>query len=220
MTLFAALEQREELEERKRLLYVACTRAADYLILSSSLEAFDKPKSDWMKLLGERSIWKPASSSADLPDGLRDAANPRRRPIRRPTTNQPAARAAPTFETARRSPRARRRRRRRHPARSRADPGRPHRPPPILLLATHRPTRPHRSPARLASGCHCWLAQQCLRGRTLARRPQASARSSTTSSHASTSARTRAEIADWCEHLAPQHVVHNTERGGPTSRVT
>ncbi|HEX5445370.1 MAG TPA: 3'-5' exonuclease, partial [Pirellulales bacterium] len=54
MSLFAALERREELDERKRMLYVACTRAADYLILSSSLEAFDKPKSDWMKLLAER----------------------------------------------------------------------------------------------------------------------------------------------------------------------
>ena len=39
MTLYAALERREELEERKRMLYVACTRAADYLMLSTSLEA-------------------------------------------------------------------------------------------------------------------------------------------------------------------------------------
>lgn len=54
MSLFAALEKAEELEERKRLLYVACTRAADYLILSSSLEDYSKPRSDWMKLIGER----------------------------------------------------------------------------------------------------------------------------------------------------------------------
>jgi ATP-dependent helicase/nuclease subunit A len=54
MSIFTALEQVEELEERKRLLYVAATRAADYLILSSSLEDFDKPKSDWMKLVAER----------------------------------------------------------------------------------------------------------------------------------------------------------------------
>ncbi|HEX2476824.1 MAG TPA: 3'-5' exonuclease, partial [Lacipirellulaceae bacterium] len=54
MSLFAALDRAEELEERKRLLYVACTRAADYLILSSSLADFDKPRSDWMKLIGDR----------------------------------------------------------------------------------------------------------------------------------------------------------------------
>jgi ATP-dependent helicase/nuclease subunit A len=54
MTLFAALDRAEELEERKRLLYVACTRAADCLILSSSLADFENPKSDWMKLIGER----------------------------------------------------------------------------------------------------------------------------------------------------------------------
>ncbi|HEY3391799.1 MAG TPA: 3'-5' exonuclease, partial [Lacipirellulaceae bacterium] len=54
MTLFSAHDRAEELEERKRLLYVACTRAADYLILSSSLADVDKPKSDWMKLIGER----------------------------------------------------------------------------------------------------------------------------------------------------------------------
>src|SRR5262249_37870496 len=54
MTLYAALERREELEERKRMLYVAFTRAADYLMLSTSLEAYDKPKSDWMNLIAER----------------------------------------------------------------------------------------------------------------------------------------------------------------------
>jgi ATP-dependent helicase/nuclease subunit A len=54
MTLFAAIERHEELEERQRLFYVACTRAADYLILSSSLAAHEQPKSDWMKLLAGR----------------------------------------------------------------------------------------------------------------------------------------------------------------------
>ncbi|NOY41966.1 MAG: UvrD-helicase domain-containing protein [Planctomycetes bacterium] len=47
-------EQLEEEEERKRLLYVACTRAADYLLLSSSLEDLEKPKSDWLKFLANR----------------------------------------------------------------------------------------------------------------------------------------------------------------------
>lgn len=54
MSLFAARERAAELEERKRLLYVACTRAADYLILSSSIESCDAPKSDWMKLIAAR----------------------------------------------------------------------------------------------------------------------------------------------------------------------
>jgi ATP-dependent helicase/nuclease subunit A len=54
MSLFAAQERNAELDERKRLLYVACTRAADYLILSSSLESCAAPKSDWMKLIAAR----------------------------------------------------------------------------------------------------------------------------------------------------------------------
>ncbi len=48
------LEQEQDLEERKRLLYVACTRAADYLLLSSSVKDLAKPQSDWMRLLGKR----------------------------------------------------------------------------------------------------------------------------------------------------------------------
>ena len=67
MSLFAALERTEELEERKRLLYVACTRAADHLILSSSLEGYEKPKSDWMKLLGERFDLETGQLREELP---------------------------------------------------------------------------------------------------------------------------------------------------------
>ncbi|MCC7476536.1 MAG: UvrD-helicase domain-containing protein [Pirellulales bacterium] len=51
--LFSARERAAELEERKRLLYVATTRAADYLILSSSLESLDKLNSDWMEFLAD-----------------------------------------------------------------------------------------------------------------------------------------------------------------------
>ncbi len=69
MTLFAALDRVEELEERKRLLYVGCTRAADYLILSSSLADFDTPKSDWMKLIGDRFELKTGDLIARLPKG-------------------------------------------------------------------------------------------------------------------------------------------------------
>lgn len=51
MTLYDARERSADLEERKRLLYVATTRAADYLLLSSSVEALDRPRSDWMQLI-------------------------------------------------------------------------------------------------------------------------------------------------------------------------
>jgi len=64
---FAELE--EDREERKRLLYVACTRAADYLLLSSSIADLQKPKSDWMKLLGEHFDLSDGTSLMDLPEG-------------------------------------------------------------------------------------------------------------------------------------------------------
>ena len=69
MTLYGALERRAELEERKRLFYVACTRAADHLILSSSLEATDKLKSDWMELLAERFNLENGGLNVSLPKG-------------------------------------------------------------------------------------------------------------------------------------------------------
>lgn len=49
--LHRAMEKEEDLAERQRLLYVVCTRAADYLILSSSVKDLEKPKSDWMQLI-------------------------------------------------------------------------------------------------------------------------------------------------------------------------
>ncbi len=47
-------EDQEEREESTRLFYVATTRAADYLVLSSSLEAYDKLHGPWMKSLAEK----------------------------------------------------------------------------------------------------------------------------------------------------------------------
>jgi ATP-dependent helicase/nuclease subunit A len=44
----------EEAEERKRLLYVACTRAADYLILGASIDDLERPKFDWLRMIGDR----------------------------------------------------------------------------------------------------------------------------------------------------------------------
>jgi ATP-dependent helicase/nuclease subunit A len=60
MDLYRALEKRADAEERKRLLYVATTRAADYLILASSIAGYDKLQSDWMRLIAGR---------FDLPSG-------------------------------------------------------------------------------------------------------------------------------------------------------
>jgi ATP-dependent helicase/nuclease subunit A len=56
MRLFSLRERASDAEERKRLLYVATTRAADHLILSSSIASYeaDKLQSDWMKLLETR----------------------------------------------------------------------------------------------------------------------------------------------------------------------
>src|SRR5262249_36252658 len=69
MSLYAALERREELEERKRMLYVACTRAVDYLMLSTSVEAYDKLKSDWMELVAERFNLAGGDLIGELPPG-------------------------------------------------------------------------------------------------------------------------------------------------------
>jgi ATP-dependent helicase/nuclease subunit A len=51
LDLYRHIENFEDLRERKRLLYVGCTRAADYLILSSSIEDPAKPKRDWLQLV-------------------------------------------------------------------------------------------------------------------------------------------------------------------------
>lgn len=52
--LFDWIESAEDEAEQVRLLYVAATRAADYLILSSGLENLEKPSSQWMQLLARR----------------------------------------------------------------------------------------------------------------------------------------------------------------------
>jgi ATP-dependent helicase/nuclease subunit A len=67
MMLFAARERTAELEERKRLLYVACTRAADYLVLSSGVESLDAPKSDWMKFIASRFDLQTGDAIGTLP---------------------------------------------------------------------------------------------------------------------------------------------------------
>ncbi len=62
-------EQEQDRDERKRLLYVACTRAADYLLLSSSIADLQKPKSDWLKFLAEHFDLAQGRCLTDLPEG-------------------------------------------------------------------------------------------------------------------------------------------------------
>jgi ATP-dependent helicase/nuclease subunit A len=52
--LFQQAEFDEEMAEQVRLLYVATTRAADYLILSSGLNGIDKTRGPWLDLLKRR----------------------------------------------------------------------------------------------------------------------------------------------------------------------
>ncbi|QGJ72273.1 Hypothetical protein PBC10988_39910 [Planctomycetales bacterium 10988] len=52
--LYQNLEKVEAAAEHFRLFYVAATRAADYLLLSSNIKDFDKPEGSWMKLLADR----------------------------------------------------------------------------------------------------------------------------------------------------------------------
>jgi ATP-dependent helicase/nuclease subunit A len=65
--LYQYVERREDQEEMLRLLYVACTRAADFLILSSSLADPHKPASEWLKFLGERFDLTDGTLLATLP---------------------------------------------------------------------------------------------------------------------------------------------------------
>jgi ATP-dependent helicase/nuclease subunit A len=52
--LHAAMEQEEDQAERIRLLYVATTRAADYLILSGGVPEIGAARGPWTQLLGRR----------------------------------------------------------------------------------------------------------------------------------------------------------------------
>ena len=54
VSMYSQQETHEDEEERLRLLYVAATRAADYLLLSSEVKELGTPGSDWTKLLAKR----------------------------------------------------------------------------------------------------------------------------------------------------------------------
>lgn len=53
-SLVKSFEQEEDLRELIRLFYVACTRACDYLILSSALASYDKLKGPWINLVAQK----------------------------------------------------------------------------------------------------------------------------------------------------------------------
>lgn len=93
------LERQEDLAERIRLLYVATTRAADYLILSAGLGRLDKAEGTWMKLLADR---------FDLASGAYQGKpmDKRREPLVGVTTTQPPA-ERPDTALRRRAPLAR-----------------------------------------------------------------------------------------------------------------
>ena len=69
--LYRHAEDVLELEERRRLLYVACTRAADYLLLSSSIDDPEKPKRDWLQLIDQQISLVDGTLRQPLPEGYR-----------------------------------------------------------------------------------------------------------------------------------------------------
>jgi ATP-dependent helicase/nuclease subunit A len=69
LDLYNIVESEEEEQERIRLLYVAATRAADYLLLSAGMKDLDKPESPWMNLLGRRFDLHSGACLAAVPRG-------------------------------------------------------------------------------------------------------------------------------------------------------
>jgi ATP-dependent helicase/nuclease subunit A len=69
LALHRLAENAKDLAERKRLLYVACTRAADYLILSSSLKDVNEPQRDWLRLIDTQISLATGLLRAPLPAG-------------------------------------------------------------------------------------------------------------------------------------------------------
>jgi ATP-dependent helicase/nuclease subunit A len=89
LDLFKRLEENEDAAERLRLLYVATTRAADYLIVSSGVGSINEPSGDWRQLLAEQFDLASGALRASLPDGYP-------RPVIRVTKEEPAIQTRPT----------------------------------------------------------------------------------------------------------------------------
>jgi ATP-dependent helicase/nuclease subunit A len=67
--LYRYAEDVQDLEERRRLLYVACTRAADYLLISSSIDDPENPKRDLLQLIDQQISLADGSLRQPLPAG-------------------------------------------------------------------------------------------------------------------------------------------------------
>ena len=81
--LWRTIARQHDLDELHRLLYVAATRAADYLILSGGVTSLGDAKGTWMKLLERRFDLMTGEFVADLPAG-------EPRPQVRVTTEEPS----------------------------------------------------------------------------------------------------------------------------------
>lgn len=92
MTLYRAVQSLEDAEEGKRLLYVATTRAADYLILSSGVKSEEESKSPWLNLVWEHFDRNTGELLTSLSDELS-------MPSVRVTTEQPGVGLQPTEKT-------------------------------------------------------------------------------------------------------------------------
>ncbi len=70
LDLYKFIEREEDEAEATRLLYVATTRAADYLILSSGVKQPGQAESGWRELLARRFDLDSGQLRAELPDGF------------------------------------------------------------------------------------------------------------------------------------------------------
>ncbi|HZZ70625.1 MAG TPA: UvrD-helicase domain-containing protein [Pirellulales bacterium] len=69
LDMYRLLERAEDDAETDRLLYVAATRAADMLLLSSSVADLERPSGPWTRLLGERFDLATGQLKVTLPPG-------------------------------------------------------------------------------------------------------------------------------------------------------
>jgi ATP-dependent helicase/nuclease subunit A len=111
--LWRFVEEKEDLDEMVRLLYVATTRAADYLILSAGGDVLEKASGPWMQLLARRFDLQGGQLIGRLPENqprprvvvtttepaLRPSALPRRPRLDRETLDEAVGlvRHAPAF---------------------------------------------------------------------------------------------------------------------------
>ncbi|MEK6261379.1 MAG: UvrD-helicase domain-containing protein [Planctomycetota bacterium] len=98
LKMFGLLEREADAEETIRLFYVACTRAADYLILSAGIEPDAKRNSPWLELVESRFDLRTGLPKTDALLGSSSAATAGRETIpdilahKRPPAAKPVAR--------------------------------------------------------------------------------------------------------------------------------